>query len=63
MQFFVADPDQGFGAILTKDPGSGIEKLKIGSGINIPDPQHCLAHWRILEKTLDMRGPYVGCFS
>jgi hypothetical protein len=25
--------------LLTQDPGSGMEKC--GSGINIPDPQHC----------------------
>ncbi len=34
------------------DPGSGMEKVRIrdgkksdpGSGINIPDPQHCMVH-------------------
>jgi hypothetical protein len=38
----VADPDPGSGAFLT--PGSGIrdgKKSDPGSGINIPDSQHC----------------------
>ncbi len=37
--FFDADRYPGSGIFLTLDPGSGMEKL--GSGINIPGPQHC----------------------
>jgi hypothetical protein len=36
LKFFDADP----GISLTPDPGW----KKFGSGINIPDPQHCLKH-------------------
>jgi hypothetical protein len=37
----VADPDPGSCALLTLDPGSGMEKKSgSGSGINIPNPQH-----------------------
>jgi hypothetical protein len=35
LKFFDADP----GSWDLFDPGSGMEKF--GSGINIPDPQHC----------------------
>jgi hypothetical protein len=35
----MADLDSGSGIYLTRDPESGMEKF--GSGINIPDPQHC----------------------
>jgi hypothetical protein len=41
LQFFVADP----GSVFFFDPGSGLEKSEsgiLGSGINIPDPQHCI---------------------
>jgi hypothetical protein len=38
LKFFDADP--GAGIFLTLDPGSWMEKF--GSGINIPDPQHCV---------------------
>jgi hypothetical protein len=37
-----ADPDPGSGIFLTLDPVSGMQKF--GSGINIPDPKHCLLH-------------------
>jgi hypothetical protein len=39
-RFFDADPDSGSGIwnLLTRDPGW----KKFGSGINIPDTQHCL---------------------
>ncbi len=37
LKFFDADPDSGLGIFLTLDPGW----KKFGSGINIPDPQHC----------------------
>ncbi len=41
-----------------EDPGSGMETVrirdlgwkKVGSGINIPDPQHCMADWILLHK-------------
>jgi hypothetical protein len=37
---------QFFGVKILKffdvDPGSGMEKIQIRAGINIPDPQHCL---------------------
>jgi hypothetical protein len=36
-KFFYADLDPGSGAMLTLDPGYGMEKF--GSGINIPDPR------------------------
>jgi hypothetical protein len=42
LKFFDADPDPGSGIFLTLDPGW----KKFGSGINIPDPQHC---FRALE--------------
>ncbi len=38
MQSQILDP----GILLTLDSGSGMEKSDQGSGINIPDPQHCL---------------------
>ncbi len=38
----VEDPDPGFGAFLTMDPGAGI---------NIPDSQHCL---KVLLKSCDV---------
>jgi hypothetical protein len=38
VEFFDADPDPGFGIFLTLDPGS--RKGKLGSGINIQDPQN-----------------------
>jgi hypothetical protein len=38
LKFFDADPDAGFGIFLTMDPGYKYSDL--GSGINIPDPQH-----------------------
>jgi hypothetical protein len=37
LKFFVAD--LGSGIFSTHDPGFGMEKF--GSGIDIPDPQHC----------------------
>jgi hypothetical protein len=37
-----ADPDPGSGIFLTLNLVSRMEKF--GSGINIPDPQHCLLH-------------------
>jgi hypothetical protein len=36
LKFFDADPDPGSGIFLTRYPGW----KKLGSGINIPDPQH-----------------------
>jgi hypothetical protein len=36
---FYADTDPGSGIFLTLDSASGMEE--VGSGINIPDPQHC----------------------
>jgi hypothetical protein len=42
LKFFGADADPGSGNLF--DPGSGIRDGKNtdpGSGINIPDPQHC----------------------
>jgi hypothetical protein len=36
--FFDADPDPEFGILSALDPGSGMKK--VGSGINIPDPQY-----------------------
>jgi hypothetical protein len=39
LKFLVLDPDAGYGAFLTLDLGSGLEKS--GSGTNIPDPLHC----------------------
>jgi hypothetical protein len=47
LKFIVMDPDTRSGILLTLDPGSGILLTlgpgweKFGSGINIPDPQHC----------------------
>jgi hypothetical protein len=39
LQYSVADPDPGSEI---RDPGSGMGKNQDpGSGINIPDPQHC----------------------
>jgi hypothetical protein len=38
LKFFDADPDPGSENLI--DPGSGMKKF--GSGINIPDPQHCI---------------------
>jgi hypothetical protein len=33
-----------------RDPGSGMGKNQDpGSGINIPDPQHCLSNCRIIN--------------
>jgi hypothetical protein len=40
LKFFYVDPNPGSGIFLTLDLGSGMEKL--GSGMNISDPQHCL---------------------
>ncbi len=37
IEFLDADPDPG--NLFDLDPGSGMKKF--GSGINIPDPQHC----------------------
>jgi hypothetical protein len=37
LKFFDADPGPG-----SFDHLSGIEKIGSGSGINVPDPQHCL---------------------
>jgi hypothetical protein len=39
-KFFAADPNPESGIVLTLDPESGMKK--IGSGINIPNPQQCL---------------------
>jgi hypothetical protein len=36
--------------LLFLDPGSGMGK-KSGSGINIPDPQHCYILYTILTHT------------
>jgi hypothetical protein len=45
LKFFYVDPDPGSRIFLTLDPGSGIflilDGKKLGSGINIPDLQHC----------------------
>jgi hypothetical protein len=54
----VADPGPGSGAFLT--PGSGIRDgkksdpgwKKVGSGMNIPDPQHCLQIKNFMEHIL-----------
>jgi hypothetical protein len=35
------DSYPGSGIFLTLDPGSGWKNSDSGSGINIPDPQHC----------------------
>jgi hypothetical protein len=44
VKFFLnADP----GIFLTLDPGW----KKFGSGINIPDPQHCIHHTPLMMKT------------
>jgi hypothetical protein len=37
LKFLEADPDPGSEIFLNLDPGL----KKFGSGINIPDPQHC----------------------
>jgi len=37
LKFFEAEQDQGSGIFSTMDPGW----KKFGSGIKIPDPQHC----------------------
>jgi hypothetical protein len=50
-KFFVVDPDPGSRAFLILDPGYGMEKK-----LEFP-------HWKIQEKTLDTRGPYVGCYT
>jgi hypothetical protein len=39
LNFLDADPDPGSEIFLTLNQGSGMGKF--GSGINIPDPQHC----------------------
>ncbi len=54
---FMADPDPGSGVFLTLDPGSGMAKF--GSGINIPDPQHCFFTFLFLLG-LRFRKPF--CF-
>jgi hypothetical protein len=42
LKFFDADPGSGMETVLIRDPGSGMKKKSDpGSGINIPDPQHC----------------------
>jgi hypothetical protein len=41
LKFFDADADKGI--FLTLDPGSGMEKIRIGD--NIPDPQHYKKLW------------------
>jgi hypothetical protein len=38
-KFFDVDADLDLGSGNIFDPGSGMEKF--GSGLNIPDPQHC----------------------
>jgi hypothetical protein len=41
-KFFDADSDPGSGIFWTLDPR--YERKKFGSGINIPDPQHCFQY-------------------
>jgi hypothetical protein len=36
----IQDPGSGMETVLIRDPGW--KKVDPGSGINIPDPQHCL---------------------
>jgi hypothetical protein len=38
LKFFDEDPGSGMETVRIRDPGW----KKVGSGINIPDPQHCL---------------------
>jgi hypothetical protein len=38
LKFFDGDPGSGMETVRIRDPGW----KKVGSGINIPDPQHCL---------------------
>ncbi len=57
LEFFDEDPGSGIRDGDSSDPESGMEKSRIrdlGSGINIPDPQHCFyfakIHKNIFEK-------------
>jgi hypothetical protein len=43
LKFFYAAADPDPKIVLPLGPGSGMEKF--GSGINIPDPQHCLRRY------------------
>ena len=45
LKFFDEDPGSGMETVRIRDPGW----KKVGSGINIPDPPHCL-----------LRGPNIG---
>jgi hypothetical protein len=40
LKFFETGPNTGFGIFLTRDPGR--KSSDPSSGINIPDPQHCI---------------------
>jgi hypothetical protein len=42
LKFFYADPSPESGIFLALDPVSRTRTEKFGSGINIPDPQHCI---------------------
>jgi hypothetical protein len=62
LKFFVADLDPGSGIFLTLDLES--EKEKFGSGINMPDPQHCGRHYcevqmMVSVETLSLVGRLV----
>jgi hypothetical protein len=39
LKFFDEDPGPGMEKVWIRDPGSG--RKNVGSGINIPGPQHC----------------------
>jgi hypothetical protein len=56
-----ADPDPGSEIFLTLDPVSGMEKF--GSGINIPDPQHCLLHREKNDKKRGQDSGHSDCVS
>jgi hypothetical protein len=46
LKYFDADPGSGMGTVRIRDPGW----KKVGSGINIPDPQH----WISTSTRLDL---------
>jgi hypothetical protein len=50
LKLFDADPGSGLRDGDSSDLGSGIrdeKKSDPGSGINIPDPQHCIQHFKL----------------
>jgi hypothetical protein len=55
LKFLDADPGSGLEKILIRDP----VWIKLGSGINIPDPQHCINTVYFLIMSLRFRYRYL----